>query len=97
MTWSWFLTFSGVHSAAMAILWGGLLSCLGYLSLVTGGFRHINCHEKWCPRIGKHEFTHADGVTYKVCAKHHPAIDHKNKPRASDFARHHASKKSKVD
>lgn len=96
MTWSWFLTFSGVHSTAMAILWGGLLSCLSYVTVVPVALRHLNCHEKRCWRLGKHEYD-LDGTKYKVCAKHHPAMDHKNPVRARDLARHHAAKTPKVE
>lgn len=88
VTWlHWFSTFDGVHDPGWAIFWGGIGSCLSYITVVPLALRHLNCHEKHCWRLGKHEYE-MDGAKYKLCPKHHPAVDHKNPPRASDFEAH---------
>ena len=89
----WFSTFDGVHDVAWAVFWGGLGSCLTYLGIVPMVFKHLNCHEKRCYRLGKHPYE-MNGTTYKVCAKHHPGMDHKNPVRASDLAAHHKLRRS---
>ena len=68
------------------------MSCLSYLAIVPAVLRHLNCHEKRCWRLGKHEYDY-NGTKYKVCAKHHPAMDHKKPLRAADLAAHHAAKR----
>lgn len=57
--------------------WSGFGSDLGEVAIVTGIvslYRHHNCHVKGCPRLAKYEVL---GTPYKVCLKHHPAIDEK--------------------
>jgi hypothetical protein len=59
--------------------WSGFGSDLGEYVIVAGLlsnaallFRHINCHVKGCPRIGRFELA---GGEYKVCGHHHPGFD----------------------
>lgn len=54
--------------------WSGFGSDVAEFSLLgvlVAGLRSRNCHVHRCWRFGHHEVT-VDGVTYKVCRKHHP-------------------------
>lgn len=67
------------------LFWSGFC---GDLAFIGGGWaivRHTNCHVRGCWRVGRHEVR---GTHFKVCRKHHPAID--GKPSADDIARAHA-------
>lgn len=48
-------------------------------------FRHTNCHEKGCWRIGKFELS---GGEYKVCGKHHPGFEGKHPSLEHMWASH---------
>jgi hypothetical protein len=68
--------------------WSGWVSDLGEVVLIGGiitAVRHINCHVKGCPRLGKHP---VDGTPYKVCAKHHPDIPNTAPTHADVLAAH---------
>lgn len=41
-----------------------MVATLGFSSLITGWWHHVNCHTAGCPRIGKHEIA---GGKFKVC------------------------------
>jgi hypothetical protein len=51
--------------------WSGFGSDLQIMAAVGLYVRHVNCHVKGCPRVGKHQI---DGTPYKVCHKHHPEV-----------------------
>lgn len=50
--------------------WSGAGSDLAYLGIFLALWRHVNCHEPKCPRVGH---LPVEGTTYKVCRRHHPA------------------------
>ena len=50
--------------------WSGFGSCLAYFGAIGVALRHLNCHAKGCPRLGR--FTIAGGK-FKVCHRHHPS------------------------
>lgn len=70
------LELTGVRTgSSMAYnFWSGIGSDLAYIGAVSVALRHINCHTKGCWRRGAHGYE-MDGVTYKLCARHHPAVD----------------------
>ena len=61
---------------------------------IIATYRHHNCHVKGCARLAKHEYD-LEGVKYKLCRKHHPAIDEDARPTAETFKEHHASTKGR--
>jgi hypothetical protein len=75
--WHWFQQVSGTNiNLATGSKWYNFLSGSGsdfgeitLIGMAIAGFRHLNCHVKGCPRLGKHG---VDGTPYKVCKKHHP-------------------------
>lgn len=96
--WHWFLNVTGTRPSSSVLwynFWSGFGSDLGegtILVAVIGGYRHVNCHVKGCVRIGRHEYD-MNGVKYKLCRKHHPAVDEANRPTAQDFEEHfHSSR-----
>lgn len=56
-----------------------LLTSLGLGTIISGLWRHLNCHTDGCPRIVRHKIA---GGEYGVCSRHwreinnHP-VDHK--------------------
>ncbi len=97
MHWfNWFKDLTGAWdpSGPTYNFWSGFAPNIAFVSIfgtVIAHWRHINCHERHCFRIARHEYDF-DGVKYKVCARHHPGVNHANPPRAKDFADHHAAK-----
>lgn len=54
------------------------LAGLGILSGIIVTYRKHYCARKFCFRLGKHDFKDpSDGVTRKLCWKHHPDVQHK--------------------
>jgi hypothetical protein len=81
---NFFLHWLAVHSGTDAPgdhwynFWSGFGSDLGevtLLSLIVAGFRHVNCHTKGCPRIGRYEVV-VNGQKYKVCRTCHQRAGH---------------------
>jgi hypothetical protein len=71
--------------------WSGFGSDIGEGAIIVGiigVYRHHNCHVKRCARLAKHEYT-MDGVTYRLCRKHHPSVD--GTPTVERLEKHHAS------
>lgn len=83
MTWwhvlqHWLAVHTGTvnESGPFYGFWSGFGSDIGevtILAAVIGMFRHHNCGVHRCLRLGKHEYE-MDGVTHKLCRKHHPAV-----------------------
>ena len=104
--WHWFEIKSGTQPLVpnpYYNFWSGSGSDIGELAIagtLFGGFaglyRHHNCHEKRCLRLAKHEYEFENGIKYKVCHVHHPAVDHTNLPTAADFAAHHAARSAPI-
>lgn len=76
---NFFLHWLAVHTGTDAPgdkfynFWSGFGSDLGevtLLSLIIGGYRHVNCHTKGCPRIGHYE-VEINGQKYKICRACH--------------------------
>lgn len=63
--------------------WSGIGSCLAYvtgLATILGlVWRHLNCHEPRCKRIGRFH-VETPGQRWLVCKHHHPTggIPHQN-------------------
>lgn len=58
---------------------GGGAILLAWLAGYAVWRRHNVCAKRWCPRIGRHEFTDpADGVSRKLCHRHHPDVRHRH-------------------
>lgn len=60
--------------------WSGFGSDLTEFTAIAGGFglayRHLNCRQKGCGRLGIHNLVDPDtGEHIKVCRKHHPHHD----------------------
>ena len=56
--------------------WSGIISDIGEITLVisaialiVGAYRHLECHQDRCHRLGR--FTHGH---LKLCARHHPLV-----------------------
>jgi hypothetical protein len=96
-TWWWFEVHTGtVHESGPYYgFFSGFGSDLGEAAIITGllgVYRKHNCHSKGCPWIAHHEYE-MDGITYKLCRKCIPGLDHKNRPTREHFQSHHAAKK----
>lgn len=57
----------------------------GIFAFVAIQFRHTNCHQKGCWRIGKFALA---GGEYKVCGKHHPGFEGKHPSLEHIWASH---------
>lgn len=53
--------------------WSGIGSDLAYLSIFSLAWRHVNCHEPLCHRVGRHHIT-VNGVGHRACARHITAV-----------------------
>lgn len=75
---------------AYYLAWSGVLSDVGEVTLVTGGFlalRHVNCRERHCWRLGHP----VPGSGVRSCHKHHPT-DPRPKRSGSVAEMHEARK-----
>ena len=97
MHWLWqhFLQETGTDSSASRAynFFSGFGSDIGEVAILGGIiqiYRHANCHVKGCARLGRHEYE-MDGAKYKLCRKHHPAVDETRRLTGQDFAAHHAN------
>ena len=52
------------------LFWSGAGSDLAYIGILWALWRHNNCHEPRCLRIGH---LPVQGTAFKVCRRHHPA------------------------
>jgi len=74
----WLYHFLGLDNLSGSYygFWSGVGSDLTELAIVGGLIsmvRKNNCHHRWCPYIGHHEYSDpATGLTYKLCRLHHP-------------------------
>ena len=69
----WYLFYSGlfgVLTIAAGLFWNGWVN-----------YRRHNCRMRWCPRLGRHEYTDPHGVKRALCYKHHPDVTHKQLTR----------------
>jgi hypothetical protein len=46
-----------------------LIAALGYIGIIGGMWKHLNCHADGCMLIGRYPVA---GGKYKVCRRHHP-------------------------
>lgn len=80
--WHWILHVTGIDNPAgrWGTFWSGFGADLGEF-LILGGivswYRARNCKTRGCWRFGHHDFTDPkDGVSRKLCWKHHPDVRH---------------------
>jgi hypothetical protein len=81
-SWHWLAHALGIDngSGPIYLSWSGWVADLTLLSVpvaLLAVFRRHNCAVHRCWRLWHHEITGDDGVTHKVCHKHHPAIEDK--------------------
>ena len=72
MIWHWFLHYTGSDNTAGVWygFWSGFGSDIGEIALlaaVFGFFRHHNCHQKGCWRLGHPDPDH----NWPACRAHH--------------------------
>jgi hypothetical protein len=72
----WFEVHTGTvnESGPYYGFFSGFGSDLGEIALIGGIvtlFRHGNCGQKGCWRWGRHDYA-MDGISHKLCRKHHP-------------------------
>jgi hypothetical protein len=60
------------------IEWLSLFTLLGGITAI---YRHIECHEEGCRRIGKYPHGHV-----KLCGKHHPNVSGDSKKDIEDIS-----------
>lgn len=80
--WHLILHWLAVHTGTVNepgpyyAFFSGFGSDLGELSLLGGMiavYRKHNCGTRWCPRLGRHDFTdQATSLTHHLCRRHHP-------------------------
>lgn len=74
---SWFLHVIGVEPRQPSTAYNffsGAGSDLGEITIIglgIGAFRHVNCHQRGCWRLGRHPVA---GGLFKVCSHHHPDV-----------------------
>jgi hypothetical protein len=81
--------------------WSGFGSVFPWVLLGLGGiftavglhWRHVNCHEKGCPRIGRFP---AAGGDFRYCGHHHPDWEGKHPSREHILARHERHRNGKM-
>ena len=63
--------FFGIDNLSGAYygFWSGVGSDITELALIGALWRHFNCHQRGCLRIGRHPHG-----PYKLCKKHHPLV-----------------------
>jgi hypothetical protein len=81
-SWHWLAHALGIDngSGPIYLSWSGWVADLTLLSIpfaVMAIFRKHNCAVHRCWRLWHHEITGDDGVTRKVCHKHHPGVGSK--------------------
>lgn len=92
VAWWWFLHASGSDNSAGPEygFWSGFGSVWVQPPLLIAGallYWHHTCHIGRCLRLSKHEYE-MDGVTQKLCRKHHPKVN--GKLTAQQVIDHHA-------
>jgi hypothetical protein len=97
----WFLHYTGTGdtSGTWYAFWSGFGSDMGEVTLVGGMialYRKHNCHSRWCPRLGRHDYTDATGLVHLLCRRHHPL--HPGRPlTARHITRIHAASQGGAD
>ena len=88
----WLAHWLGLDNASGPV-YLGLSGFIGDLSLIGAGFavyRKHNCHQRWCPRIARHDFTDtATGLQFGLCRSHHPDHPGRKPPAARHIAAMH--------
>lgn len=71
---TWLAHWMGLDNASgpVYLFWSGIAGDLAYLGAVAALLRHVNCHEKGCPRIAIH---HHPLTGVKSCRKHLAAAE----------------------
>jgi hypothetical protein len=100
-SWHWLAHALGIDngSGPIYLSWSGWAADLTLVSLPFAAlaiFRKHNCAVHRCWRLSHHEITGDDGVTRKVCHRHHPAIGGK-RVKASHIDKIWAQQKARQD
>lgn len=74
----WLLHILGLDDATghWYLFWSGIGSDISEIALLGGlaaFWRQHKCHTRRCWRFARHPHER-DGVTYRLCAKHHPGV-----------------------
>lgn len=77
--------------------WSGFGSVFPWVLLGLGGvlgvfltqWRHVNCHEKGCPWVGRYQIA---GGEFRYCGRHHPDWKGKHPTREHIIHRHNLHK-----
>ena len=77
-SWHWLAHALGIDngSGPIYLSWSGWVADLTLLSIPFAAlaiFRKHNCTVHRCWRLWRHEITGDNGITHKVCHRHHPA------------------------
>ena len=67
--------------------WSGVAGATAIFSGVVVFYRHKNCHEPMCWRLGKHP---VEGTPYTTCHRHHPGLEGARVKRGHIHAAHRA-------
>lgn len=75
-------------SGAWYLWWSGIVGDLGFLGAFVVFYRHHNCREHRCWRIGIHHYADADGQVHPACRVHHPTMKVGHRIHFADMHRH---------
>jgi hypothetical protein len=59
-------------SGPQYLWWSGFFADITIFAAGWSIVRHKNCHEPWCPRVGKFGHVDGDGQRWQYCKRHHP-------------------------
>jgi hypothetical protein len=62
-----------------------MLGLGGIFTAVIVHWRHVNCHEQGCPRVGRYPIA---GGEFRYCGRHHPDWAGKHPSRKHILRRH---------
>ncbi|MGD0742376.1 MAG: hypothetical protein ABSA31_03690 [Acidimicrobiales bacterium] len=87
---NWLYWFFGIGGSGPHYgFWSGTGSDIGELTIVGAvivGWKHVNCHDEHCWRIGMHK---VEGTPYHACRKHHPVLSKQPHITAEIMAKAH--------
>jgi hypothetical protein len=95
---AWLAVQTGTRCGATGVhycYWSGFGSVMPWVLFSMGSlfaalvlaFRHVNCHVKGCPRVGRFPLA---GGEFKVCGHHHPDWEGGHPPMRLMHERHRA-------
>jgi hypothetical protein len=93
--WNWWwlhATGSDNPSGPEYGFWSGFGSFVPFLVPISVWYWRHTCHVKSCPWPAAHAYE-MDGVTIKLCPKHHPAIDG-SRAKAANIQAHYDARQA---